>query len=521
MTDQTIRSRDECRSRDIRDTAVRAIAVAVIGVVGLLGAGAGVRAEARPSARVSEDDRDLRQQAEVAMWRATQFAASKLARHDGYLWRYSEDLSLSEGEKRARSNMIMVQPPGSPSVGMAFVRAYSATADERYLKLAVKVANALIDGQLESGGWSYNIRVGSDDFRYRNSLSPNTSGRNDSVLDDDVTQSVLRFLIRLDAALGFSSPRISAATQLGLTSVLKAQYANGAWPQWYDGPVDAARHPARPVNLPTAMPGFVKDPGYRKFYTFNDAAIPRATELMLIAYRTYQDERYLQSAIRAAEFSLRARISTAQPVWAQQYNFAMEPAWGRKYEPPAVSGRESQDVLQALLSVYEQTGIEAYALAVQAGLRWMEQSVLPDGRLARFYEIGSNRPLYFDKAYALTYDDASLPGHYRFKVKNRAAEIRARLLGLERRFTQAAAGNPPRRHYPLDDALRRRVRYAIGSLDKQGRWLDFGVMRNRRFYDSEGTGRVINTATFVARMRVLSDFLMALKSETEDATGGN
>src|SRR4051812_44646109 len=52
-----------------------------------------------------------------------------IATEGGYLWWYSEDLRERRGEEKATATQVWVQPPGTPSVGGAFLRAYAATKD--------------------------------------------------------------------------------------------------------------------------------------------------------------------------------------------------------------------------------------------------------------------------------------------------------------------------------------------------------------------------------------------------------
>ena len=95
-------------------------------------------------------------QTREALVKATTFLQS-LATEGGYLWSYSEDLKTRRGEEIATPSQIWVQPPGTPSVGQSFLRAYSTTRDARHFDAAQAAALALVRGQLESGGWSYLI----------------------------------------------------------------------------------------------------------------------------------------------------------------------------------------------------------------------------------------------------------------------------------------------------------------------------------------------------------------------------
>ena len=83
-------------------------------------------------------DAALANDARAAMNRATTFMRSSAA-EGGYLWRDSPDLKERAGENVATPTQIWVQPPGTPSMGMAFLRAFEATGDALYLVIDGKV----------------------------------------------------------------------------------------------------------------------------------------------------------------------------------------------------------------------------------------------------------------------------------------------------------------------------------------------------------------------------------------------
>jgi hypothetical protein len=74
-------------------------------------------------------------QARATLEKATAYMRS-IATEGGYLWRYSLDLKEREGEEKATATQIWVQPPGTPSMGMAFLRMFEVTGDARYLAAA-------------------------------------------------------------------------------------------------------------------------------------------------------------------------------------------------------------------------------------------------------------------------------------------------------------------------------------------------------------------------------------------------
>ncbi|MFZ5829571.1 MAG: pectate lyase [Planctomycetota bacterium] len=448
------------------------------------------------------DDAELTKQAAAAMRKAVQFFRDEVACEGGYLWRYSEDLSLREGEGEAKPTTVWVQPPGTPIVGLALLRAYEATGDQYYLDAAVETAHCLVRGQLRSGGWEYRIEFDPKDrkrYAYRTDL-PGEKQRNTTTLDDDNTQSAIRFLMQLDLALKRKDPKIREAVDYALTKLLAAQYPNGAWPQRFDEPVRIGTSPTKRASYPETWSRTFPKEGYYGFYTFNDGAMFDVIELFFEAARLYGDERYREAARRGADFILLSQMPDPQPAWAQQYDLDMQPAWARKFEPPSITGGESQGAIRALLGAFRETGDRKYLEPIPAALAYLRASLLPDGKLARFYELKTNKPLYFTRDYVLTYDDSDMPTHYAFKVSSS-------LDSIEKLYERYAAGDVPK---PTSDGDKPKppsasnVRSVIEKLDAKGRWLEEGQMKT----DPEGKKRqTISTRTFANNLRVLSDYL--------------
>ena len=105
-------------------------------------------------------DSQLRQEATQTIKKAAAFYRTKVVSHGGYVYYYSIDLKNRWGEGRASSDTIFVQPPGTPTVGMAYLKAWKATGDKYYLDAARETAESLVYGQLQSGGWTQTIHFG-------------------------------------------------------------------------------------------------------------------------------------------------------------------------------------------------------------------------------------------------------------------------------------------------------------------------------------------------------------------------
>lgn len=433
----------------------------------------------------------------------------RAARQGGYLWRYTADLSAGEGEGSATDTTIWIQPPGTPSVGEAMLAAYEATGDRRALEAAHDAARALVRSQLHSGGWYYHA----DFDREKMAAWPYRSGPRRrsreyyTTLDDDTTQAALRLLTRVDQALAFEDRSLGEAVRYGLEILLDKQYPNGAWFVWWERYAEAPapeEHPIVRASYPDTWPRtWTKE--YPGCYVLNDNLMVDMIDTLVLAADTYRQPQYEASALRAADFLLLARMPEPQPAWAQQYDRHMHPCWSRKFEPPAISGRESQDVLAALMRVYQRTGDRKYLEPVAGALAYLRRSQLSDGRLARFYELNTNQPLYFTRDYQLTYDSSRMPTHYGFIVESRLDELEARY----RRLSQAAAPREQAAERPAPAELAERVRAILSSQDQRGAWVQPGRLKTLgRDRQVEG---VIESQTFIDNVLALCAYLRATR----------
>jgi len=428
------------------------------------------------------------------MKKATRFFTDKVTCHGGYLWRYSADLKRREGEGRATASQIWVQPPGTPSVGLAFVRAYQASGDRQFLDAAVAAANALVWGQLESGGWDYRVDfspAGERRWAYRHLKLASAAGRrNTSTLDDNNTQAALRLLMAVDQLV--KDKEIHDATVYGLAALLRAQLPRGGWPQRFfvSPPQKQSYFKVVKISLDGERTTIKAPRRYAHYYTFNDNAINDCIAVLLEAHERYKDARCLAAAVKGGDFIIRSQLKPPQAGWAQQYTHDVKPEWARRFEPPAVCSAVTSRNIRTLVELYIATGEEKYLRPIPAALEWLGRSRLPGAspRWARFHELGTNRPLYFTKGkYELTYRDDNLPTHYAFilrsdvlgRARRRYKEVKEKgrdaILAQRRRKPTAAQLRAKAK------ALEPTVRRVIESLDGQGRWLTSGWIECRRF----------------------------------------
>lgn len=478
------------------------------------------------SAAAAEDA--LAREARGTMEKATAFMRT-IAAEGGYLWRYSTDLKERAGENAATPSQIWVQPPGTPSMGMAFLHAFEATGDARYLDAAKAAADALAVGQLASGGWDYLV-----DFDpaqsvkwYRRSdvgripAAEAAKRRNISTFDDDNTQSAIRLLLAVaDASKGADEPRdrrIRAARDYALEKLLAAQRPNGGWPQrWAGEAIDPADYPVRPARLPADYPREYPKVNYMGFYTLNDNTHRDCVMTLLDAAKRLGRPEYRAAALRGGDFLLLAQLPEPQPVWAQQYNPQLEPAWARAFEPPSLCSNESGGVMRLLVDLYLETGDEKFMAPLPRAIAWFKRSELAPGVWARMYELGTNTPIYGDRDGKIKYrvEDLSPERQTGYSWKGEYGmtavfrhydDVKAagRAAVLARRQAAEAAAKSDRGRAARAKSLEPRVRSTIAALDAQGRWLGSGGRRV--------SGEQITTTAFILNLRILSDYLEAVK----------
>jgi hypothetical protein len=302
---------------------------------------------------------ELRPRAETALARGVAFFRT-LSTQGGYVYAVTPDLSGRWGEVPADANTIEVQPPGTPAVGLAFLRAYEVTRDPVALEAARAAADALIRGQNKHGGWDHTINFA--DLR----------GETVS-FDDNQTQSALSFLLALNRVV--TDERLAAATRRALDMMIRVQLENGGWPHLY---------PPRG--------------NYHDYATFNDGCINDCVRVMLEAHRIDPGDKAIERSLRrAARFITISQQSPPQPGWAQQYTPYLQPAWARSFEPASLCPAVTVRNIGTLIDLFVALGDETLLEPIPDALRWLGEIRLPNGKWARFVEIGTNKPLYYDR----------------------------------------------------------------------------------------------------------------------------
>ena len=446
-----------------------------------------------------------------ALRKVVAFHRKNVGYQGAYLWNYSADLSKQEGEGKANRTSGWTQPPGTPYVGEAYLKAWRLSGERACLEAAIECAHALVKSQLKSGGWASHFDLGPEGSRrytYRRD-GAKAGKRNYTTFDDHKSQSALLLLMRVDEELKFRDAKLHEAVEYAIAHMLPAQYPNGAWPQQYAEPPNPANHPVKKASYPKTWSRQYEGKRYIDYYTLNDNNMSNIIDMLLEAYRIYGRKDCRDAALKTGDFFILAQMPEPQPGWAQQYDNDMHPAWARKFEPASITGGESQSVMRSLISLYRQTGEQRFLKPIPSALAYYRRSRLPNGQLARFYELHNNQPLFFTKDYRLTYSDADMPTHYSFKIGSNLDSIARAYQKALRMKTSFKPDHEIVKPRQLGSSVAKRGKEAIAALDQRGAWVESGRLRS--YGSDDDTRRIISMRTFAKNLEALATLAGAKK----------
>ena len=286
---------------------------------------------------------------------------------------------------------------------------------------ARRIAENVLLYQRDTGGWPKNIDMAGvlDDSAKAALLKQKTEI--DSTIDNGATYTQLKYLARVYGA--HSDDRYKQAFINGVEYLLKAQYPNGGWPQFY------------PLHH-----------GYYTHITYNDDAMVGVLELLRDIAKQKAPYTFVESALRvraaaAVERGIEVILKTQVvvdgnlTVWCAQHDeVTFKPAAARAFEPVSLSGLESVGIVRFLMKIEHpsQRVINAIDSAIAwfektkiNGFRWQETATADgfDRKLirdansgplwARFYEIGSNRPIFIGRDSVIHYDVSQIEAERR------------------------------------------------------------------------------------------------------------
>lgn len=291
---------------------------------------------------------------------------------------------------------------------------------------AIRIADNVLLYQQVTGGWPKNIYMPAE-------LSPQEledalhakEDVNASTIDNDATSTEIRYLSRTYLATHIDKYKDAAIE--GIRYILKTQYANGGFPQFWPRPT-----------------------GYYTHITYNDNAMVNVMELLREVYEKKAPYAYVPDSIceqaRAAFdkgidciLKTQVRQNGKLTVWCAQHDeHTLAPAKARAYELPSLSGAESDNVVLLLMSLPNPS--PEIIASVEAAIEWFKANKITgikreyftdsegkkDYRIvpcpennsdcpplwARFYTLEDNRPFFCDRDGIKRFDVSDI-GHER------------------------------------------------------------------------------------------------------------
>ena len=273
------------------------------------------------------------------------------------------------------------------------------------------LADSVIRYQSADGGWPKNTDLGvpPPPAESRGAAGADVTS---STIDNNGTTMPMQFLALVAHATG--ETRYRAAFTRGFDYLLAAEYPGGGWPQFF------------PLRA-----------GYYSRITFNDNAMVNVLTVLRDAAAGHAPDTFVDEARRT---KARAAVSRGIGIilrtqvqqdgkltaWCAQHDEkTLAPAWARAYEPPSLSGSESVGIVRYLMAIERPT--PQIVAAIEGAVAWLKAVAIPglrqedftdatgrkDRRVvadsaaaplwARFYELGTNRPIFLGRDSVVRY----------------------------------------------------------------------------------------------------------------------
>jgi PelA/Pel-15E family pectate lyase len=295
------------------------------------------------------------------------------------------------------------------AVGMSLIAGTTPADPKDYLKKpdawfavdeAKEIAANILSFQSELGGWPKNENTTAKPYAGdRKDLKP--------TYDNGATTDELRFLARIYIAT--KDEKYRKALERGFDYILKGQYPNGGWPQFYPPGKAYHRHITFNDDAMVRLLTFLQEVGTTKGYSFLDAD---------------RRKKALKAFDRGIACILKCQIKVndQQTAWCAQHDeIDFRPRAARSFELASLSGAESVGIARLLMSL--ESPSPEVVKAVEASVAWFETAKLTEIRVteekdekgpkgmnkvvvkdkaapplwARFYDIATNKPIFVDR----------------------------------------------------------------------------------------------------------------------------
>lgn len=287
------------------------------------------------------------------------------------------------------------------------------------------IADNMLLFQKNNGGWPKNYDFFAILTTEQKELVRKAKGETNTTFDNGNTYTQIAALAIAYKATNAEKYKIACIK--GLNFILKAQYKNGGWPQFY------------PIELHN----------YSSHITFNDNAMLGIMQLLKDILDGNDQYSFIGADLRknlqtsynnGLDCILKTQINdVGKPTaWCQQYDeVTLQPAWARKFEPPSLCNKESSGLVLFLMSI-EHPSREIID-AVDNATAWFEASKIYNTRVetihapktltpykvsvsdrivvidstaapiwTRYYELKTHRPMFCNRDSKVVYSLAEV-----------------------------------------------------------------------------------------------------------------
>ena len=289
----------------------------------------------------------------------------------------------------------------------------------------LKIADNILLFQRNNGGWPKNYDMQAILTPQQTDSLLKTKDMVHTTFDNQTTYTHIEYLAQVYTQTSIEKYKTGALN--GIQFMLKAQYPNGGWPQYY--PIEANN--------------------YSSHITFNDGAYLGVMETLkkildqnpMFAFVDDQLRSKIKIAFdKGVDCILKCQIVSKGRLtaWGQQHSeFDLKPVWARAYEMPAITNGESAQIVLFLMSFDHPS--QKIIESVQSAVKWFSESTIYHTRVktiqappeksqwkistidrvvvidsmappiwTRFYEIETEKPLFSDRSSKLFYSMAEV-----------------------------------------------------------------------------------------------------------------
>lgn len=232
-----------------------------------------------------------------------------------------------------------------------------------------KIADNMLLFQKDNGGWPKNYDFFAILTPEQASIVKAAKGEINTTFDNGNTYTQIAALAI--AYYNIKADKYKEGCIKGLEYILKSQYKNGGWPQYY--PIEKDNYSSHITYNDGAMMGvmqLVKDIlDGEPLYAFVD---PKLKAKLQVAYNKGLD------CILKTQIKDDGKLTA----WCQQYDeVTLQPAWARKFEPPCICNKESCDIVSFLMSIDHPS--KAIIESVQNAVAWFDVSTIHNTRVKK------------------------------------------------------------------------------------------------------------------------------------------